>query len=123
MPQSQLSIEMMLAFEEWATERGMDVTSAKGTDGPAFKNVETHAAWLGFEAAHGDAGVIRSGQQLHAYIKRKSEYAHQSKALFPVRVGKAPHGDYIVHGGPGGVYRMSDVEFYVIEDGKQYRLK
>ncbi|WP_258371898.1 hypothetical protein [Pseudomonas fulva] len=123
MPQYQMSIEMILAFEEWATDRGMDVTSADGSAGPAFKNVETHAAWLGFEAAHRGAGVIRPGQQLHAYIKRKSEYAHQSKALFPVRVGKAPYGDYNVHGGPGGVYRMSDVEFYVIEDGKQYRIK
>ncbi|MDG9889696.1 hypothetical protein [Pseudomonas juntendi] len=40
-----------------------------------------------------------------------------------MHVGKSTPADYVVHGGPGGVYRMKDVELYVINDGKQYRLK
>ncbi len=77
---------------------------------------------LGFEAAHGPDGVRPSGQQLYAKIKKSSEYAHQSDKLFPVRVTSAPYNDYVVLGGPGGVYRLRDVSFYVIEDGRKYRL-
>lgn len=125
MSKAQVSLEMILAFEQWANDRGFDVTMTSGprTEGPSFENVETQAAWLGFEAAHGDAGVLRPGQQLYARIKKTSEYAHQTDKLFPVWVGTPPYGNYAVRGGPGGVYRLSDVEFYVIEDGKQYRLK
>lgn len=113
-------LNMALGFIRWAEERGFDVEV--GADG-AFSNLETRAAWLGYEAAHGPAGCGPYGQQLHARIKKSSEYAHQTDQLFPVRVGTPPYGNYAVHGGPGGVYRLSDVEFYIIEDGKQYRLK
>lgn len=118
----QLSLEMLLAFEEWAVLRGFDVTSAEGTEGPAFKNVETQAAWLGFEAAHGDAGCKLPGQQLYALIKKTSKYAHQSEKLFKVTVGKAPYDNFVVHGGPGGLYALRDVHFYVLVDGKPMRL-
>lgn len=114
------TLNMALGFTSWAEERGFDVKV--GADG-AYSNLETRAAWLGYEAAHGPAGCGPSGQQLHARIKKSSEYAHQTDQLFPVRVGRAPYGNYTVKGGPGGVYRMSDVELYVIDDGKQYRLK
>ncbi|ROL71829.1 hypothetical protein BLX41_19395 [Pseudomonas protegens] len=113
-------LEMHLAFQSWAEPRGYDLTLCSG--GSDFLNLETRNAWLGFEAAHGPDGCHRSGQQLYALIKKSSEYAHQSDKLFEVRVGKAPYGAYVVHGGPGGVYQLSDVNFYVIEDGKQYRL-
>ncbi|WP_151884000.1 hypothetical protein [Pseudomonas putida] len=119
----QLSLELILAFDQWARDRGFDITSGTSTDGPSFQNTETQAAWLGFEAAHLGAGVIRQGQQLYAKIKKTSEYAHQSDELFPVRVGKPPYGNFAVRGGPGGVYPIRDVEFYIIDDGKQYRLK
>lgn len=109
-----------LAFQVWAEDRGYDLKT--GSDG-AFTNIETRAAWLGFEAAHGPAGCMPSGQQLYAHIRKCSEYAHQTDKLFPVRVGRGTPADYLVRGGPGGVYRMKDVELYVIEDGKQYRLK
>lgn len=114
------ALNMALGFQSWAEERGFDTQA--NPDG-TFTNLETRAAWLGFEAAHGPAGCGPTGQQLHARIKKNSEYAHQTDRLFPVRVGKPPYGNYAVHGGPGGVYRLSDLEFYVIEDGKQYRLK
>lgn len=113
-------LNLMLGFTVWAEEHGYDL-SADANGNPT--NVETRAAWLGFEAAHGPAGRRPSGQQLYARIKRTSEYAHQSDKLFPVRVGKPPYGNFAVHGGPGGVYPIRDVEFYIIDDGKQYRLK
>lgn len=113
-------INMELAFKIWAKDRGYDLKT--GVDG-AFNNVETRSAWLGFEAAHGPAGCMASGQQLYAQIKQISEYAHQTNQLFPVSVGQPTHGDYVVAGGPGGVYRMCDVDLYVITNGKQTRLK
>jgi hypothetical protein len=115
---AQLNLEM--AFVDWATPRGFDVT--RNPADQQFYNVETRAAWLGYEAAHGPDGCKPQGQQLYARIKRSSEYAHQSDKLFPVRVGTAPHDDYVVRGGPGGVYRLRDVNLYVIDGDKQYRL-
>ncbi|TBU78191.1 hypothetical protein [Phytopseudomonas daroniae] len=118
MNQEIKNLEMLMAFEDWAKPRGYDMARA----GEEFQNLETRAAWLGFEAAHSPAGCRPYGQQLYAVIKKSSEYAHQSDKLFPVRVGTAPYDNYIVHGGIGGVYRMKDVNLYVVDDGKQYRL-
>jgi hypothetical protein len=63
-------------------------------------------------------------QQLYAEIKRSSEYAHQANAgeLFPVYVSAAKGNDYPVIGGPGGLYRLSDVSLWVVEGGKKLRL-
>lgn len=113
-------LNLQLAFDDWARPRGFDLE--RSPDNQEFFNIETRAAWLGYEAAHGPDGVRLSGQQLYAKIKKSSEYAHQSNELFPVRVTSAPYNDYVVQGGPGGVYRLRDVNFYLIEDGKQYRL-
>ncbi|RKS17093.1 hypothetical protein BJ917_5248 [Pseudomonas sp. WPR_5_2] len=112
-------LEMLFAFEGWAEPRGFNLTRSENTQ---YDHIETRSAWLGFEAAHGPDGCRPTGQQLYALIKKNSDYAHQTNKLFPVRVSQAPYDDYVVHGGPGGVYRMRDVNFYVIEDGKQYRL-
>ncbi|MNJ30256.1 hypothetical protein D3C77_248520 [compost metagenome] len=113
-------LNMKLGFEEWAEQEGLDLDSADGDT--CYVDSRTFDAWRGFVAAHGDHGVS-PGQQLYAKIKKTSDYSHQTESLFPVRVGDPPYDDYAVHGGPGGVYRLRDVEFYVIEDGKQYRLK
>lgn len=115
---AQLNLE--IAFIDWATPRGFDIT--RNPADQQFYNVETRAAWLGYEAAHGPDGCKPQGQQLFARIKKSSEYAHQTDKLFPVRVGTPAYDDYAVHGGPGGVYRLSDVNFYVIDGDKQYRL-
>lgn len=112
-------LNLELGFQEWAEPRGFNLAT---DESGKFTSIETNAAWMGYEAAHGPAGCGPSGQQLYAYIKRNSDYAHQSDKLFPVRVGSAEQTGYSVYGGPGGVYRLSDVDFYVIEDGKQYRL-
>lgn len=114
------ALNIALGFQLWAQDRGYDMKlDAEGN----FLNMETRAAWLGFEAAHGPAGCKGAGQQIHARIKKNSEYSHQSDQLFPVVVGKPPYDNFVVHGGIGGVYRMRDVDLYVIDDGKQYRLK
>lgn len=112
-------LNLQLAFADWARPRGYEMASDEAGN---YINLETRNAWLGYEAAHGPDGVRPSGQQLYAKIKKSSEYAHQSDKLFPVRVTNAPHNDYVVQGGPGGVYRLRDVSFYVIEGSKQYRL-
>lgn len=113
-------LNLQLAFDDWARPRGYDMT--RNPANQQFQNAETHATWIGFEAAHGPDGCRPKGQQLYALIKKSSEYAHQSDKLFPVRVGTAPHNDYVVSGGPGGLYRLRDVNIYVIDNGKQYRL-
>ena len=115
---AQLNLE--IAFIDWATPRGFDMT--RNPVDQQFYNLETRAAWLGFEAAHGPDGCKPQGQQLFARIKKSSEYAYQTDKLFPVRVGTPAYDDYAVHGGPGGVYRLRDVNFYVIDGAKQYRL-
>jgi len=121
-PTNHSNLELILAFEDWAIPRGYDLSRDLSRASIEFTNLETRAAWLGYEAAHGPAGCRPYGQQLYALIKKTSEHAHQSDQFFPIRVGKPPYDDYLVQGGPGGVYRLRDVSIYVIEDGKQYRI-
>ena len=113
-------LNLELAFTEWAAPLGFNL-ERNPTD-QAFYDIETRAAWLGFEAAHGPAGCKPQGQQLYARIRKTSKYAHQTDKLFQVRVGKPPYDNYVVHGGPGGVYALRDVHFYVLVDGKPLRL-
>lgn len=115
------NLELLMAFDEWARPRGYDLalTATKNE----FANLETRNAWLGWEGAHGPDGCRPYGQQLYASIKRDSEYAHQSDKLFPVSVGKPLHSQYTVAGGPGGCYRLADVDLFVMEDGKAWPLR
>ena len=113
-------LNLLLAFEDWATPRGYDMT--RNQENFEFQNLETRAAWLGFEAAHGPDGCKPKGRQLYAQIRKTSKYAHQTDKLFKVRVGKAPYDKFVVHGGPGGLYALRDVHFYVLVDGKPMRL-
>ena len=60
-------------------------------------------------------------QQLYAEIKRTSKYAHQADMQrqlgaypFPVKI-VCDFGGYVVMGGVGGRYRLTDVDIYVIE--------
>lgn len=110
--------ELAMAFQFWAKPRGYDLAH----DGEQFQDLETRNAWLGFEAAHGPDGCKPKGQQLYAQIRKTSKYAHQTDKLFKVRVGNAPYDNFVVHGGPGGVYALRDVHFYVLVDGKPMRL-
>ncbi|MNG16751.1 hypothetical protein D3C84_1006890 [compost metagenome] len=115
-------LEMLMAFEDWAVPRGYDLSRDLSKASTEFLNLETRAAWLGFEAAHCPDGCRPFGQQLYARIRKTSKYAHQTDKLFPVRVGKPPYDDFVVHGGPGGVYALRDVHFYVLVDDKPMKL-
>ncbi len=68
-------------------------------------------------------------QQLYAKIKKSSKYFHQNKVAqengcglpFEVRVDVVDDA-YCVAGGPGGRYRLSDINLFVMEDGKEMRI-
>ena len=70
------------------------------------------------------AEKVRSGQQLYAKIKRSSKYYGQGEkgALFEVFVEAGNPAAYLVQGGPGGQYRLSDVNLYIVEDGREVRI-
>jgi hypothetical protein len=71
-------------------------------------------------------------QQLYAKIKRTSKYAYQNDMakdqpqLFglPFKVNVLPSAsEYCVQGGPGGKYRLQDVQLFVIDEaGRQLRI-
>ncbi len=67
---------------------------------------------------------ISAGQQLYAKIKRSSKYFGQAGKddLFQVYI-VAHRGEYVVEGGPGGQYRLADVNLFVVgEDGFALRI-
>lgn len=78
------------------------------------------------------AETVRYGQQIYAKIKRSSKYYNQNEwaAAEPKRWGGFPfkvrvdpaYGEYCIQGGPGGQYRMADVNLYVVEDGRELRI-
>ncbi len=69
--------------------------------------------------------TLTKGQQLYAKIKRSSKYFGQTgrNEIFPVRVMNTQiYGEYNVQGGPGGQYRLSDVNLFVIHGGHPQRI-
>ncbi|WP_205208345.1 hypothetical protein [Chromobacterium haemolyticum] len=64
------------------------------------------------------------GTQLYAKIKRSSKYYGQAKPheMFPVFI-ETQQGEYVVQGGPGGQYRLCDVNLFVAgDDGHALRI-
>ena len=67
--------------------------------------------------------------QLYAKIKRTSQYFTQNEyakrdGQFPFRVTfQSDTGGYVVKGGPGGCYRLRDVNLFVIVNGLEVRIK
>lgn len=62
-------------------------------------------------------------QQLFAKIKRNSKYAYQNEHAIgfgyglPFKVSIVPSfGEYCVQGGPGGQYRLADVQLFIKDD-------
>jgi hypothetical protein len=70
------------------------------------------------------AEKVKSGQQLYAKIKRSSKYYGQGEmgALFEVFVEAGHPEAYLVQGGPGGQYRLSDVNLFVVDEGREVRI-
>lgn len=62
------------------------------------------------------AVLTDGGQKLLARIRPSSKYHGQSDegAMFSVCIG--PGGDYCVLGGPGGQYRLRDVDLFAVFD-------
>ncbi|MEW5715071.1 hypothetical protein AB1462_22265 [Pseudomonas sp. SB113] len=121
-------LNMLFAFEDVATANNWPTARNEADTG--YVDPVTQARWEGFELAHGPHGVRPEGQQLYAEIKKSSKYAHQATWAksqgpypFPVRVVDDRGGLYCVAGGPGGAYRLADVNLYVIEDGKKVRVR
>ena len=67
---------------------------------------------------------VKSGQQLFAKIKRTSKYYGQTEhgASFPVFVEAGYADGYVVQGGPGGQYRLRDVNLFVVDGGREMRI-
>lgn len=67
---------------------------------------------------------VESGQQIYAKIKRTSKYFGQGEpnALFKVFVDVGHPEAYLVKGGPGGQYRLADVNLFVVADGREVRI-
>ncbi len=63
------------------------------------------------------------GTQLVASIKKSSKYCGQGKegARFPVSI-QDPGYEYVVRGGPGGQYRLADVDNFAVVDGREVKL-
>ena len=63
-----------------------------------------------------DAVLTKDGQCLMARIRQSSKYHDQgeSGALFPVCIARP--GEYCVQGGPGGQYRLQDVDLFAVYD-------
>lgn len=69
-------------------------------------------------------------QQIYAKIKKNSKYYHQNDwAKADLTMGlpflvtiKYDIGGYSVTGGPGGKYRLSDVNLFVIDNDKEIRI-
>lgn len=67
--------------------------------------------------------------QLFAKIKKSSRFFSQNilakrDGQFPFPVVLQPDRDgYVVKGGPGANYKIADVEFYAVIDGKEVRIK
>ncbi|MFA6121889.1 MAG: hypothetical protein WCT35_04750 [Sideroxydans sp.] len=68
-------------------------------------------------------------QQIYAKIKRSSKYAHQNKTAseghwgcpFEVEI-YAIDDAYCVSGGPGGRYRLADLNLFIKDDGREVRI-
>lgn len=116
-----------LGFQAWAESEGFDLTTINGV----YTDPRTFDAERGYLAAHGEIRPRPKGQQLFAEIKKSSKYASQAELCrtngygypFKVRIVHDGGGNYCVKGGVGGQYRLTDVNLYVIEDGRKIRVR
>lgn len=87
---------------------------------------------LAEELDHQAAEFARTPQQIYAKIRAESKYVHQNESAerepdrwgwpFRVRIVGGPRSGYLVQGGPGGQYRLDDVDLFVIEDGVEVKI-
>jgi len=122
--QQDLDLQLAVtAFLEFIEEHIDPVFLAR--EGQHFTYPNVQLAFLAFCA--GRARTV--GQQLYANIKESSKYHSQNAWAiqqgyghpFPVRF-QATRDAYLLRGGPGGNYRLEDVELYVMHDGEPWRV-
>lgn len=87
---------------------------------------------LAEELDHQAAEFAGTPQQIYAKIRAESKYVHQNESAerepdrwgwpFRVRIVGGPLWGYLVQGGPGGQYRLDDVDLFVIEDGVEVKI-
>lgn len=87
---------------------------------------------LAEELDHQAAEFAGTPQQIYAKIRAESKYVHQNESAerepdrwgwpFRVRIVGGPLWGYLVKGGPGGQYRLDDVDLFVIEDGVEVKI-
>lgn len=90
---------------------------ASEMNAPPLRVVDRDLLRKEFSAIEARQAVLtEQGQKLLARIRPSSKYHGQSEegALFAVCIG--PSGDYSVFGGPGGQYRLSDVDLFAVFD-------
>jgi hypothetical protein len=75
---------------------------------------------------------VSRGQKLYAKVKKSSKYFYQNDWAkndpdrwgwpFAVYVEPGDRSGYVVQGGPGGRYRLSDVNLFVVEHGQELKI-
>lgn len=112
-------------FEQMAMERGFhgeaDLEHVDGT----YVRRPVQLLWEFWQKA---AETEPTGQQLYAEIKKTSQYANQRDwpgwpTPFPISICPDEFGGYVVQGGPGGQYRLKDVQLFVIAEEKKVRIR
>lgn len=89
-------------------------TEMKRTPMRSIDTVQMRKEFAAIEARQ--VVLTNDGQKLLARIRPSSKYHDQGEkgAMFPVCIG--PGGDYCVLGGPGGQYRLHDVDLFAVFD-------
>ncbi|MHB0817694.1 hypothetical protein ACYCFK_05395 [Stutzerimonas stutzeri] len=126
MQTEQQDLEQQLAFDAFRVFTvGRIAPHLLERDGLRFAHLTVQLVFEAFCA--GRARTV--GQQLYASIKESSKY-HSQNAWgiqqgyghpFPVRF-QAVSDAYVIKGGPGGQYRLEDVELYVMHTGEPHRV-
>ncbi|MDR6228992.1 hypothetical protein QE444_001349 [Pseudomonas sp. SORGH_AS199] len=112
-------------FEEVAFQQGFTgENDLEHVDG-VYVRRPVEVLWQFWQVA---AATEPTGQQLYAEIKKSSQYAYQRDfagwpSPFPVSISSDEFGGYVVQGGPGGQYRLEDVQLFVIEGEKKIRIR
>lgn len=111
-------------FEEVAFQQGFTgENDLEHVDG-VYVRRPVEVLWLFWQAA---AATEPGGQRLYAEIEETSRYAYQRNFAtwptpFPIEIQPDDFG-YVVQGGPGGAYRLEDVQLFVIDGEKKIRIR
>lgn len=120
-------LNLLLGFEDWAATQNLDLEKVDHES--TYSDPQTACAWLAYLEAHQQRNAIPPEQRLYAEIRESSKYANQIDMCrkhpcghpFRVRIEKDSCG-YVVKGGVGGQYRLTDVVLYMSNSSGKTRL-